>query len=1023
MSIARAFHIIFYFSGIVTLMLGGYSLYMNPKARLNRAFAILALSLGIWAIGFSMAIDAANALQCLFWRRFAAVGWGTLFSLLLHFSLLFAGKESILKKRWLYPVIYAPAFLTLLIFSFWSGTAVHQYNLVLTSAGWTNKAYNNKWDIFYDVYYIVYLVVSLLILWGNGKKSDMPSIKKQIKLILASFFIAFFTGSLTDILCNSILSIKLPQMAPIIMLLPVFTVYYSMVRYGLMRPFELIDSEVILTESTRAKVYTNLSKALVAGGVLCFITLFISRENLFTSLFSSLFILLIGAVIQLVKYLHMSDYKKDILLIVIVFITIPSITLFFIPYAAVTIWAASFLFIVVAMVFNKPIVLISISVSILSTQVLIWIFKPQVSITISPADYVGRLGILIITIWFSYYVNNIYIGRLRKNADQLNLQRFISEVSSDFVNVNQGNIDEKMNWVIRILGKLFSIDTIHILLLDTEDGTTEYTNIWNSTKKITAEPLYNTTPPSDVAWLMNQFFNHESIIVQDIDKLPDKASEIRRHYKSMQIHSFVAIPIEEKGSKLRILTFSSVNSKKKWLDEELRVLNIISNLFDDAILKVEAEKEIFHMAYHDHLTGLPNRRLFRDRLTQAISLAERTEKMIGVIFIDLDSFKTINDTLGHEGGDSILTALSIKLTEAVRQSDTVSRFGGDEFLIMINNINSADDIHPVANKLLSILKHPFLVDGQEFNLTTSVGIALYPFDGTDLDSLIKNADIAMYKAKENGKNQYVICSSELKEEVLHKIRITNSLHRALDRGEFYVHYQPQVDLLNDKIIGLEALIRWRHPELGFVSPAVFIPIAEQIGMINEIGEWVLKTACRQNKLWQDEGYSPVCMAVNVSANQLRNPNFVQQINQALIETSLDPRFLEVEITESAAMNQTSNVVDFLNDIRSLGIKIAIDDFGTDYSSLSRLRELPIDKIKIDKQFIDCIEAGSGEKDQAIVRAIINLSKNLKLRVIAEGVEQKSQLDFLKQEQCDEIQGYYFYKPMSAEEISKLLRQD
>jgi diguanylate cyclase (GGDEF)-like protein len=643
--------------------------------------------------------------------------------------------------------------------------------------------------------------------------------------------------------------------------------------------------------------------------------------------------------------------------------------------------------------------------------------KPEAFI-IDKIDYLGRIGVLCIVIRIAFYVNKIYIKRLSQNADQLSLQRFISEISSDFINVDQSNIDEKINWVIKIVGKLFSIDQINKLLIDLEHQTIEYTTIWDAEENGARENYKHNIQFDDISWLMNQLISRESIYIPNVDLLPDAAARMKNEFKKRKICSVVAIPIQERGKTIGILEFTSGNSTKIFQDDEMRVLKIIANIFDDALTKVEAENEIKYMAYHDHLTCLPNRRLFKDRLNQAIALAKRTEKLIGVIFIDLDSFKNINDTLGHEGGDFLLKIVSEKLVNTVRNSDTVSRYGGDEFIIMVNNISSEGDIIHIMEKIMLTLGQPIIVDGQVFNLTTSAGISTYPFDGTDSDSLLRNADISMYKAKEKGKNQFVVCSSELKEEVIYKIKMTNSLYRALERDEFYLHYQPQIDLSTKEIIGLEALIRWKHPELGFVSPAVFIPIAEQTGLINVIGEWVLKNACEQNKKWQEAGYSPVRMAVNVSANQLRNPIFVEQIKNTLNETAMSPKFLEIEITESTVMNETEDIAKFLGEIRDLGVMISIDDFGTDYSSLSRLKELPIDKIKIDKQFVDGIE--ECEKDRAIVRTIINLANNLDLKVIAEGVENEKQLEFLKQELCDEVQGYHYYRPMSDQDIEKIL---
>ncbi len=637
--------------------------------------------------------------------------------------------------------------------------------------------------------------------------------------------------------------------------------------------------------------------------------------------------------------------------------------------------------------------------------------------TVDKVDYFGRMGILCISVWLGFYVNKIYMQRLRKSAYRLMLQRFISEVSSDFINVTQSNLERKVHWIMRIVGKLFQLDEIHVLQFDLEQSAVQYRLIWSKDKRQEQTEISHPIDAPDIAWLSSQFVHDELVHIPDVDLMPDIAENAKKVLQTRQVHSIVATPIIEHGAMLKILEFSSKNAKKKWETEEFRVLKIISNIFADALTRVEAEEEITHMAYHDQLTGLPNRRLFQDNLQQAISAAKQTGKSVGVVFIDLDSFKAINDTLGHKGGDMLLKMVADKLLHAVRDSDVVSRFGGDEFLIMLNPIASAEDNIPIVENLMSVLAQPVVVEGQAFYPTLSAGVATYPADGQDTDSLIKHADMAMYKAKELGKNQYVICSNALKEAALTKIKITNSLYHALEREEFVLHYQPQVELRTGEIIGLEALIRWNNPELGFVSPANFIPIAEQIGLISDIGEWVLKTACMQNQKWQNAGYAPVCIAVNVSANQLQNPDFVRQVQNVLRETALPTQYLELEITESAAMTETTDIVQLLIDIRNLGIMVSIDDFGTDYSSLCRLKVLPIDKLKIDKQFIDSV--AESEKDQAIVRTIINLSQNLGLKVIAEGVESQNQLEFLKQEACDEVQGYYYYKPMPATEIEAI----
>ncbi|MGI6451620.1 MAG: putative bifunctional diguanylate cyclase/phosphodiesterase [Desulfitobacteriia bacterium] len=425
------------------------------------------------------------------------------------------------------------------------------------------------------------------------------------------------------------------------------------------------------------------------------------------------------------------------------------------------------------------------------------------------------------------------------------------------------------------------------------------------------------------------------------------------------------------------------------------------------------------MAYHDHLTGLPNKLLFYDRLKQAILGARRTEADLAVMFLDLDNFKMVNDTKGHEQGDVLLTAIAGRLTEILREGDTVSRIGGDEFLILVQNV-SLNGAAEVAERVLKKLGQPFVLDGQNFNITTSIGVALYPQDGETPEILIKNADMAMYQAKEKGKNQYLLCSQAMKAELKETVELTNALYRALEREEMVLYYQPQVSNRTGEIVGLEALIRWNHPEAGLILPDKFIPLAEKTGLINTMGEWVLRTACGQIKAWQKAGLPPVRLAVNLSVYQFQNPGIVNLVGEVLRETGLSPEYLELEITESVAMKEKGYIVDILKGFKELGVSIALDDFGTVYSCLDYLKELPLDRIKIAMPFIRGIAVSS--KDEAITKAIIVLARNLGLNIVAEGVETWQQLTFLQRQMCDEIQGYYYYKAMPKEEVEIVMRE-
>jgi len=450
------------------------------------------------------------------------------------------------------------------------------------------------------------------------------------------------------------------------------------------------------------------------------------------------------------------------------------------------------------------------------------------------------------------------------------------------------------------------------------------------------------------------------------------------------------------------------------------LLKANESLKAEIIERERMQEKIKYYAYHDYLTGLPNKLLLRERLNQAILQSTRTEKTLAVLFLDLDAFKTINDTMGYNMGDELLIEISKRLTGALRKSDTVARIGGDEFVVLIQNLTDADLARKVAEKIIDQFNRPFSLNGQDYYSSTSIGIALYPTDGEDMDTLIKNAYTAMYKAKESGKNGYTFCSPSMKNQAVETVKLTNNLYRALENNELFLCYQPQVSSSSGKITGVEALLRWRHPELGLVMPELFIPIAEKTGLIMPIGEWVLKTACRQNKKWQNAGLPDIRVAVNLSMHQVQNPKIAGQIGSVLKETGLEPGYLELEITESAAMKETAQIAKTLHSFKELGVTISIDDFGTEFSSLNYLKQLPVDRIKIATPFVQGISQSG--KDEAIIKAVIVLANNLSIKVIAEGVETRQQLEFLNQNKCDEIQGFFYHKPMSAGECEELMRK-
>lgn len=1019
------FSSIFYASFAMYFFFGLYVLFLNVNSNLHRVFFASCLSMCFWAFSFSIANSASDYETCMLWRRVACLGWGTYFSILLHFILILTNHKWLLQKKWLYLLLYFPAAVNVFAFCFFGPVAEGVYNLYYTEAGWVNVPGSTVWDSWFNLYYGSFSAIGagLVLQWGVTAKDGR--IKKQSLMMGASYILAVLAGTLTEFIMIDQYPGTSVQVAPIIALLPMIVILYCIKRYQFLAPdrnSRKPEAGQILSEETRARLYWYLLLVYIAGAFMSFaVQYFSGRETRNSAILFSAVILALGFGLYTVQRKTGNQAIRDILSDVLMSVTIPVVVVKYIETSAVYALTVPVIFVLASVTFNRNRMLILSGTVTLSTLGYLWVILPVQSVDFGFLDHLIRIFIFLIILGIACVINRIYKLRLIQYEEQVRQQELIAEISSDFISADERNIDKKVNHLLQKCGGYFCADHVYIIFFDKINKEVDLLYEWcGAGVKTIAELIANAEEEDLPVWLdKNRMASQGPVLYTSVEDLDADRPE-KDWLRDQQIKTILSMLLVEKEEIVGFLAFHAVNDEKIREYGTSNMIKLIGNHVTHSLLKVAAEKELSHMAYFDTLTDIPNRMLFNKRLEKAITVAARTGKLVGLIYLDLDLFKTVNDIMGHDVGDNFLKQVAKNLSSCLKYGDTVARFGGDEFLISIPQADDYDEITDAANRILEMFSRPIRADSHEFSVTASMGISIFPIDGQSPEELVKNADLAMYCSKEYGKNKYTVCSDELKKDFVQKTELTNSLYHALEKDELELYYQPKVKS-DGEIIGVEALVRWNHPKRGLILPDEFISIAESIGMISAIDQWVVKKACRQTRIFQDKGIRNIKMAFNLSPAQFYRESFLGSIENALKENELDPSLLEVEITESIAYYRPEVFMRILKRLKQLGLSVAIDDFGSDYSSLSRLRSLPIDRIKIDRQFTEGIPFNKKQGD--IVKAILALGNILGLKVTVEGVENEQQFEFFKENYCDEIQGYYFYRPMPAGELESVLKSN
>lgn len=1021
MSLPLILSLAYYISFAAYFFLGLFILLQNPKSVTHRVFFALCLFLSGWSYCFSVSTFTESYADSLLWLRISSCSRSLFFASLLHFTLIMTEKKALLKELWVYYLIYLPAFAIIFISGLNTSIAGKIYLLARTDFGWSYKPANTIWNWVLLCYGSAFTGISIVLFLRFGLGLNDPLKKKQNIMLGSYVLLASILSATADHVISRLSSVYLPQLSPLLTMIPISVTFYCIRRYGLLAPKPVqqwTDYDNILSESARMKLYYCFTRAFVLAAIANFgFQFYANREPLYSNIIFSSLLMLFGLLLHIITSLKIKQSIQDTLASVLMAASIPVTSIKYASTSPTIGWIVPVILILLSVAYSKRHMLLIIASTTLLTNGWVLFRHSDVTIRFSVFDHLVRFFVLTLVICIAYYINQIFLHRLKYSEAQIRLQKLLSQISANLITTNEANINDKIYDMLLLIGQNFDADKAYLLFFGSENKNSVFEWYSKGVEALGEKAFNELIDKYAVRSRLQDYIKLSSIQIRDvfsIEDIPEKRWLIRHNFRSL-----VVFPLRSKDTVIGFMALVTEKEVKTWIEEQQDTLMVLANLISDVWLKVAAEKEISYRANYDALTGLPNREMFSQHLQADIDLARSTHTLVGVAFIDIDSFKAVNDTMGHDGGDLLIREIGRKLSESVRNCDTVARFGGDEFLVIIPQVTDVSLICKVADQIMKAFERPIVIRDQEFLVQASVGISLYPADGETADELVQSADMAMYISKQQGKNRYTFSSPEMKKEFMTNLELTNNLYHALDRSEFILHYQPQMDCKTGKLSGIEALVRWNHPQRGLISPKVFIPIAERTGLINQIGHWILYEACRQNKAWQEKGLPPVRIAVNLSLGQFRSPNLADIVSDALNRAGLDPQYLELEVTETAATQEPEIIVKNLNRLKELGVTIAIDDFGTEYSSLSRLRTMPVDRIKIDMQFIHGISLGNS-KDEGIINVILQLGQTLGIKVLAEGVEDITQLDFLVNSSCDEIQGSIYHHPKPADEIESIL---
>ena len=1020
MDLQKILPLFFYVLFTIYVTIGSYVIFFNAKSLPKYLFFIMCMILSLWCFAYAFAITSYNPDTIYFWRYFSVFGFGTLYFVYFLFAAISVQDTLMLKKR-VYILMAIPFFSTGLLICLRPEVFHAAYDVRNTVFGYIFFVHTEKGALYLSAYYLFYLMLASALLFIAYKKTRSSVQKRERFLLLMAFSVTLTLNIISNAVLWTFHSRILYSIHLVTSLVPVSAILYNFRGYYLVQhQFDSIDDSVFYNNklSSKKQIFFTLAFLYIVFGLLHLgMSYIIVKVFVEEGIFAGLYAFISGLVIFVFQRSKRLERYVDRVSAAIIVFSVPIILFTFRGLAAVTVWVFPLLLLFISILFKRTLLLRLIAVVSLLCYVFIAATHSTVVIPIHRDDHVFRILFFLVSTYVAYYIQQSYLARFVEVQRKTDNQRAIAEVSNILLRGNASYVEEYISAALKVIGNFFDVDRVFLYRFSDDKKKALFVLAWNNPESAVQndkDASFGDLP----SFCIKQLKAKKKIVYSDIQTHVSLTDREKKFFGKREIVSTLCFPLIENETVAGFLGVHDFRYKKAWTEDNLQIFRIFTNLFSTAILKIENEKYIEHMAYHDVLTGLPNRMYFNRFVSRQI---KNNADDFAVLFIDLDSFKNINDSKGHEYGDKVLLQTSQRLKKELPSSAVICRFGGDEFLIFLPAVKTDDEIKVIVKRLMKTLGEPMGINDDVLYVTFSCGIALFPKDGKTVTTLIKYADSAMYVSKSKGKNCFTFCNPTLKKNIAKKIALHQMLYTAVENNELVLHYQPQINLSTGEIFGVEALLHWANKDFGIVSPTVFVPLSEQTGLIEMIGNWVLNKACEQLHLWQQKGIEGISMAVNISPRQFENSQLNSLIGGLLKKYDLPPSSLNLEITESVYLSQNVGVEKIMIDLKRLGVNISIDDFATEYSCLTRLKHTPIDKIKLSDTFVKGI--GEDKMDEAIIRSMIILAENLQVKIVAEGVEKKEQADFLKQNGCTLVQGFYFYKPMSADDTEQVLKSN